>query len=507
MAVKNLLAGLVTERCRRAPSRPAVRFGGATTTYREIDAWSEAVVSSLKGSGVAPGDLVAVAVERGPALVAALLGVLKAGAAYVPLDMGHPRRRTDGVLTHAAPRAVLASAEHEEGLRRWRIVRMPCRPVELSDARMDDRSMSRSGRFDGRAYVAYTSGSTGEPKGVVCTHEGVTTYLSAMIEEFSLGEDDRVLSMMSVAFDPSVRDVFGTLIAGATIVMASSREIFDPAALADLIVRERVTSCLSIVPRALETLVEELEARPRRMEVRQVVSCGDVLTGPIARRTQDAFGCEVINQYGPTECTMAATFHRVAAPDLAASCVPIGREIGDAIVHVVDRRRRQVPFGAVGELAIGGAGLAQGYLGRPDLTAERFVPDPWNEGGRMYLTGDLGRRRDDGLLEFVGRIDDQAPRSRIDPRAVAAALRADAAVKDVEVAPLPDEAGGFRLVAFVVPFGRVDPVERNRIQDALRAFTVPSQMLMIERMPLTPNGKVDRRALLELHRTSLREPR
>lgn len=506
--MKNLVADLVAERCRRAPERPAVRFGGATTTYHEIDAWSEAVASSLKGSGVAPGDLVAVAVDRGPTLVAALLGVLKARAAYVPLDMGHPRRRTDSILTHAGPRAVLASAEYEKRLHRWRIVRMPCRPVELSAAHMDDRSVSRSGRFDGRAYVTYTSGSTGEPKGVVCTHEGVMAYLSAMIEEFALGEDDQVLSMMSVAFDPSVRDIFGTLIAGATIVMASSREIFDPAALADLIEHERVTSCLSIVPRALETLIEELESRPRCMDMRQVVSCGDVLSGPIARRAREAFDCEVINQYGPTECTMAATFHRVVASDLAASCVPIGTEIGGAIVRVLDRRRDQVPVGAVGELAIGGAGLAQGYLGRPDLTAERFVPDPWNEGGRLYLTGDLGRRRGDGLLEFVGRIDDQAPGSRADPRAVAAALRADAAAKDVEVAPLPDGAGGFRLVAFVVPFGTVDdPVARTKVQEVLRRFTINSQILMIERMPLTPNGKVDRRALLDLHRSSLQGPR
>ncbi|HXM53921.1 MAG TPA: AMP-binding protein, partial [Candidatus Dormibacteraeota bacterium] len=356
---------LFVEQRRRGAERPAVVTSTSSVTYAELDAWSIRIAEALRAAPVAPGELVGVAVERGPALVASLLGVLRSGCAYVPLEPGHPAERVGRILDQAAPRIVLVSPStgDQPVWSPYPVLEVPDR-VPLGAGPAVGGAPARV-RAEDPAYVAFTSGSTGAPKGVVCCHDGVVTYLAALIDAWSIGPGDRVLAVTSIAFDPSVRDIFGPLLAGATIVMASADETTDPSALADLMERERVTGCVSMVPRLLESLVDECEAAPRRLVFRLLLTCGDVLAAATAGRARRVLGCELGNQYGPTECTMVATSHRVAAEDLRDGAVPIGRPVGGAVVHVVDGWGELAPVGVLGELAIGGSGLARGYLGQP----------------------------------------------------------------------------------------------------------------------------------------------
>jgi amino acid adenylation domain-containing protein len=435
----------------RAPDAVAVRFEGSELTYAELDGWAGAVA-------VPPETLVGVRMERGPALVAALLGILRAGAVYVPLDPSDPRpeplAEVDLVLTGLGAAQVVA----------------PPRPV--------------SG--DAAAYVVYTSGSAGVPKGVVATHRGLANQLRWLADEFGLGPSDRVLQKASIGFDASIAELLAPLVTGARLVVARPGGAQDPDYLVDLIRREGITF-LDLPPSLLRVLVAH-PGLPRCTSLRWVLSGGEVL--PLELR--DEFrrvlpNAALYNTYGPTETTVQCTFHDCSRGGGYRS-VPIGRPIANTHVHVLDERMRPVPVGVVGELYVGGPGVARGYLNRPALTAERFVPF---EGGRVYRTGDLVRFGFDGELEFFGRTDDQVKLRgyRIELGEIEAALRRHPAVEQA-VAALRDE----RLVAHVV--GRATPEElRAHLRRHLPEHMVPAAIAPLAALPLTPSGKVDRAAL------------
>ncbi|WP_152364925.1 non-ribosomal peptide synthetase [Microlunatus speluncae] len=491
---ESLIHELVLARCREAPNRVAVVCGGRSLTYGQLDDWSASIAADLADEGAFAGEVVGVAINRDLGMIAGILGVLRAGCAYAPIDPLYPADRISHVIKSTGARLLLASDGAQYSFDSCRIVR-----VERDfDSTIRRPHRSRSGMSEGdAAYVMFTSGSTGVPKGVVCVHGAVVSYLITLIDAIGLATGDRVLAVTSSVHDPSVRDIFGTLLSGATLILATGNEIADPEALVGLMERERPTACLSIIPRLLDALLEVVELRPRiDWSIERVLTCGERLYARTADRARKLFAAEVWNQYGPTEVTMVATFHRIGLGDAAGGWVPIGRPVPGVVVRVVDRWGEVVPVGVVGELVVGGSGVARGYVGQPGLTAERFVPDRWGSGGgRLYRTGDLGRLRADGVLEFVGRVDDQVKVRgyRVEPGEVVAVVRRHPLVVDAAVVPWGDGAAR-HLVAYVV--GSVEVASlREFVRGVLPEFMVPSKVVVLESLPLSSNGKVDRRAL------------
>ncbi|MER7577014.1 amino acid adenylation domain-containing protein [Streptomyces sp. NPDC126514] len=497
-------------------------------TYRELDRRATALAGRLRGAGVGPGTVVAVCAERSAALVAALLGVLKAGGAYLPLDPDNPAERLAGLLADAAP-PVLLAADAVHG-------RLPQPPEGTRVLSLDDPELWRPDPAappaphiapDDPAYVIFTSGSTGRPKGVICTHRGIHNRLDWMQRAHPLHADDAVLQKTPTGFDVSVWELFWPLREGARLVMARPGGHRDGGYLRDAVRRHAVTT-VHFVPSMLAVFLAE-DGVERCTTLRRVICSGEELPADLARRFLDRFrACELHNLYGPTEASVDCTAWPCTRESLAgAHRVPIGRPVQNMRIYVLDRNRRPVPVGMPGELYIAGPGVALGYLNRPGLTAQRFVADPWGEpGARMYASGDLARHRPDGALEYLGRTDDQVKLHglRIEPGEIEAALRALPGVGAAAVVVREDRPGDRRLVAYLVPEAPGGPAEtpggppqRGPADDVLEAGpdgmaadpgslrqslrrTLPDSMLpsayvVLDVLPTGPNGKLDRRAL------------
>ena len=361
---------------------------------------------------------------------------------------------------------------------------------------------------DDLAYVIYTSGSTGAPKGVMIEHRGVVNHIAALIRDYGLGPADTVLQLPSLSFHPSVRDILGTLSAGARLVVLDEAEAKDPLKIVEVIARERVTCALSFVPSLLRAVLES----PRTDELpdarlRLILTCGEGLREQDARRARERFGCVVANQFGPTETIMACSKHTDGPRRPARRDGSRGEGGGQRPLYVVDRHGGLAPIGARGELLVGGLSLARGYLNRPELTAERFGADPFcaAPGARVHRTGDLVRYRGDGCLEFLGRIDDQVKirGHRVELGEVEAALaRCEGVNQAAAAAVRTDAEGECRLLGVLVPdrggvAPEIDDV-RSRLERALPAYMVPAAIAMVDELPLTPSGKVDRLALARM---------
>jgi amino acid adenylation domain-containing protein len=479
----------------RTPDAVAIAEGKATLTYRSLDGRVDALAGRLRAAGVGPESRVGVLLERSTELVVALLAVLKAGAAYVPIDPSNPREVQAFLAADAGVSALLVrNAEH-------------ARRAEASAGGAELVCVDGAGpagvngpaaRPANVAYVIYTSGSTGRPKGVMVPHEGVVNRLTWMQAAYGLGPADAVLQKTTFAFDVSVWEFFWPLLNGARLVLAAPGGQHDPAHLAELIEREAITT-LHFVPSALEVFLDgPYAARCRRL--RRVICSGEALSPGLAARFFAALpGVELHNLYGPTEASIDVTSWACVEGDSGRS-VPIGRPIANTECYVLDSELEPVPAGVAGELYLGGVGLARGYLGRPGLTAERFVPDPFAKraGTRLYRTGDRARRRADGALEFLGRLDDQVKIRgfRVELAEVEAALRRQPGVRDA-VAVARGEGAERSLVAYVV--GAADATDaaglRARLGEALPGYMVPSVFVPLDRLPLTASGKIDRRAL------------
>ncbi|MEU9347336.1 non-ribosomal peptide synthase/polyketide synthase [Streptomyces sp. NPDC048278] len=473
----------------RIPAAPAVVFEGTPLTYAELDQRVERLAHTLAAHGARAETTVAVALPRSAALVVTLLAVHRAGAAYLPLDPGYPADRLAYTLADARP-ACLVTGEGgtvpDTGVPRLTVT------ADGTPAHPADAPLPTS--YDPRhpAYVIYTSGSTGRPKGVVVPHAGIVNRLLWMQDAYRLGADDRVLQKTPAGFDVSVWEFFWPLITGATLVVARPEGHQDPAYLAELI-REQAVTTAHFVPSMLRAFLDE-PAAASCTGLRRVMCSGEALPAPSAARFRRLLpDTRLHNLYGPTEASVDVTAHEVPAdPDT----VPIGRPVWNTRTYVLDAGLRPVPPGVAGELYLAGVQLARGYLGRPGLTAERFVADPYGPAGaRMYRTGDLARWTADGELEYLGRTDDQVKLRgfRIEPGEIETVLAAHPAVAHATVVVRDD-----RLVAYAVPApgATVDSAAlRAHATAALPEYMVPAAVVTLDALPLTPNGKLDRRAL------------
>ena len=492
----------------RSPDAVAV-WDGRDWSYRDVDAMAEGVAAQLRVLGVGPEVVVGVMLPRDVSLVAGMLGVLKAGGAYLPLDEGYPDARLRFMVADCAVSVVVCGP----GLRERAAGLVPS-VVEVvpGEVRAGGRAGVRA-RPANLAYVIYTSGSTGTPKGVAVEHRNVTALFEAAREHFDLAADDAWSVFHSASFDFSVWEIWGALCHGGRAVILTRDVARDPDALLDVLRTQKV-SILSITPPAFASFVISTPGqRDHVPSLRYVVFGGDVLRADHLNRWTDLHGLAspaLVNMYGITEGTVHVTVHRVTQEDLIGG--PHSR-IGSALrgvgVAVVDGRGQTVGVGVAGELWIGGRGVARGYVGRGRLTAERFGPAAWGDAGRWYRTGDRVRWRADGTLDFLGRADHQVKVRgyRIELGEVEAAIRLMGEVSDVVVVTRDrDRAGvaGRELVAYVVarpgPGGGPGPdadAVRRFVRDRLPSFMVPATVVMLARLPLTANGKVDRAALPE----------
>ncbi|MFG1667529.1 amino acid adenylation domain-containing protein [Streptomyces sp. Y7] len=476
------IPGRFAAQAARTPDAPAVESDGEVLTYGRLDAVSDALAGRLREAGVRPGDTVALPLARSVAMIVAQLAVLKAGGCCLPLDPGAPAGRLAALVGAAGARAAVAERD----------VQLPVEVPVLQPFGPEAAALpAGSVHPESAAYVMYTSGSTGEPKGIVTPHRAVVELASD--GRFAGGAHARVLLHSPHTFDASTYETWVPLLNGGTVVVAPPGPV-TPDLLKRLLPEARVTA-LWLTAELLRTVAE---IAPEVLgTVREVWAGGDVLAPEAVGRVRERCpGTRVVNGYGPTETTVFATAHPVTG-DVGTS-VPIGRPLDNSRAHVLDRLLRPVPTGAVGELYVAGSGLAHGYAHRPGQTAERFVADPYGPpGSRMYRTGDLVRRLPGGELEFVGRADDQVKVRgfRIEPGEVEAALTACPGVERAVVAARPGPGGGKRLVAYVVG-GDLDLV-REYAARTLPAHLVPSAWARLDAVPLTAHGKVDRAALPE----------
>ncbi|MFL6138091.1 MAG: non-ribosomal peptide synthetase [Frankiaceae bacterium] len=494
---------------RSAAARPdavAVRFEGEALTYGALDRDANRLAHLLAGGhGVGPGVVVGLLLERGPLIPTAQLAVMRAGGAWLPLDPANPAARTAFQLTDAAARVVLTTSDLAALLPDGTPALVLDDPeVQRRLARAPDRPPRCEATPDDLAYVIYTSGSTGTPKGVLVTHRSMVNYVTSIGETFAIAPDDRVLQFANPAFDASVFDVHATLARGATLVCAPRSQLHDPDALAALLRRERISVC--DLPPAVLGLLGPGSALP---DLRALCVGTEAVPAELVNRWQRP-ARRIVNGYGPTEATVACIEHRCPDHPLTAP-PPIGRAMANHRAYVLDGDGNLAPVGVPGELHVAGAGLARGYLGRPALTAERFVPCPFGPpGARMYATGDVVRWLPSGELEFIGRVDRQVKIRglRIELGEIEHVLLRHASVRHAVVAvsaagPAPE------LVAYVVPSGELDESAlRAHLANQLPLHMVPSWFVTLSELPLTSSGKLDQARLPEPRREpeSLHQP-
>ncbi|HEV2150062.1 MAG TPA: amino acid adenylation domain-containing protein [Longimicrobiaceae bacterium] len=480
----------------RTPEALALEWGDQVLTYRELDARANRLAHHLAGLGVGPEDRVGVLLERSPEMVVATLAVMKAGGCCVPVDTTYPPERVELMLADSAVRVLLSQGDLGAPLAGAgvRVVRLDTPPELLSSGPADPPRSGVAPR--NLAYVFYTSGSTGRPKGVMMAHREVVQFAACIPETMPMGPGDRVTQASNASFDAAVFEVWGALLNGAALVGIDRDVLLSAAALAKALREQRITHLYQTAALFNQHVREQVDAYSG---LRQLVFGAEAVgTEGVRRMLLQGRPKRVLHEYGPTEATVWCTLDVVEEVAEGAATVPIGRPVPNARAYVLGPDLEPQPAGVPGELYVGGAGVVRGYLGRPDLTAGRFVPDPFapEPGARMYRTGDRVRWRPDGRLEFMGRLDDQVKMRgfRIEPGEVEGALSAHPGVRQARVIVREDRPGEKRLVAYVVGTAGADAL-RAHLRRSLPEYMVPQAFVALDRLPLTPNGKLDRKAL------------
>jgi len=500
------LHGLFERQAAATPDAVALVYEDERLTYRELNVRANRLARHLQRLGVGTDAVVGILLERSTEMIVSLFAVLKAGGAYMPLDPEYPADRLGMMLEDSGASVLLTSVELRgrlESLSPGRELRVVVPDAESEAvAALDGGELGVAVAPENLAYVIYTSGSTGRPKGVMSQHLGICNRLFWMQEAYRLDASDSVMQKTTYSFDVSVWEFFWPLMTGARLVVARPGGHRDGAYLAGLIERERVTT-MHFVPSMLQVFLREPGLRERCRSLRRVVCSGEALPVDLQERFFETLDTELHNLYGPTEASVDVSFWECRKGSEHRS-VPIGRPIANTQLYVLERGGRPSPTGAAGELHIGGVGLARGYLGRPALTAEKFVPDPFSAdpGARLYRTGDLARHLADGQIEFLGRIDHQVKVRgfRIELGEIEAVLAEHASVEEALVLAREFGGGDKRLVAYVVAAAG-SAVAAGELREHLRGrlpdYMLPSAFVMLDSLPLTPNGKLDRRALPE----------
>ncbi|MCX4870453.1 MULTISPECIES: non-ribosomal peptide synthetase [unclassified Streptomyces] len=552
----------ILEQAAATPDATALRHGDTTYTYRRLAEESEQYARRLAGLGIGPEDTVAVLLDRSPRLVAALLGIWRAGAAYVPVDPGYPDERVGHMLATTGTRTVLTETRYadrfdgpavlvadedgstaldmdEDGSTALDMDEDGSTALDMDEDGSTALDMDEDGSaapadadgltvlvaddpaeqaaraaataalptgydLDALAYVIYTSGSTGRPKGVLVTHRGLANYLGWTVQAYADAGPGGAPLFSSVAFDLGVPDLYAPLMTGRDVHLLP--QDFDTADLGALLAAGAPYAFIKLTPGHLDLLQQQLTDEQIRNLAGLVIAAGDSFTARLAERWTTSAGPDgtrLAAEYGPTEITVGNSAYFLDGP-VTTELVPIGRAVPHTTMYVLDEQLRPLPVGVPGEVWIGGIGVARGYAGRPDLTAERFVPDPYGPAGtRLYRTGDIARVLPDGNLDFVARADHQVKLRgyRIEPGEIEAALTADPAVAEAVALVREDSPGAKELVAYVVPAEGADPDDltpaalRARVGETLPPYMVPAAYLTLDALPLTANGKLDRRAL------------
>ena len=485
----------------RTPDATAVVFGERRMSYRELNRRANQLAHRLRAQGVAPESLIGVALDRTPELVVALLGVWKAGAAYVPLDVAYPPDRLSFMLEDAAVRLLLTQQTHAH-LFPTATDKTICLDSDWPQiAEMADGNPISEATPSNLAYVMYTSGSTGRPKGAMILHSGLVNYLTWAIKTYALEPGGSVPVHSSISFDLTVTSLYPALLSGGQVDLL--REDVAAQNLLLALRQGKGRNLVKITPAHLELISRQVSPEDAAGMTKLFVIGGENLTAESLRVWRDgAPETRLINEYGPTETVVGCCVYEVEAHDPQNGSVPIGRPIANTELYILDEHLEPVPIGDKGEIYIGGAGVARGYLNRPELTLERFIPDPFSgrAGARLYKTGDLARYRADGILEYIGRVDNQVKIRgyRIELGEVEAVLASHPAVQACAVHAREDTPGNKQLVAYVVTREgeslRSDDLHeflRQRLPDHM----APRQFVYLQTLPLTNNGKVDRKAL------------
>jgi amino acid adenylation domain-containing protein len=492
---------LFEQQVEKDPDSVAVVFNEQRLTYRELNQRTNQIAHYLRGLGVGPDSLVGVCLQRSPEMVAGLLGVWKAGGAYVPLDPSYPKERLAFMVSDAAVQVLLTEkrCEHLFSPAHSRTVRLDSDwPLIARESQSNPDSGATPSDL---AYVMYTSGSTGTPKGAMILQSGLVNYLTWAIKTYGVKPGGSVPVHSSISFDLTVTSLYTPLLAGAGVELLAE----DAAAqsLLAALQRQKGRSLVKITPAHLELLSQQLTPDEVADMTNVFVIGGENLLAEKLRMWREfAPATRLINEYGPTETVVGCCVYEVQADDPRNGSVPIGRPIDNTQLYVLDSDLQPIPVGETGELYIGGAGVARGYWNRPELTEERFLPDPFSgePGARMYKSGDLARYRPDGILEYLGRADNQVKVRgyRIELGEIEATLASHPGVQSCAVLAREDEPGDRQLVGYVRPAkdqSLVPEELRTFLEQRLPAYMVPAHFVLLGSLPLTPNGKVDRKAL------------
>jgi microcystin synthetase protein McyA len=509
VTAKTCLHEMFEAQAAETPDAPAVRFEGRELTYAELNHRANQLARRLRRFGVKPDTRVAILMEPSLEMIVALLGVLKAGGAYVPLDPAYPAERLSFLTrdSHALLVVTLEALRERAPQGAGRLLTLD---GDLLAYQEEDReNLSPAATPNNLAYIIYTSGSTGQPKGALITHENVVRLFTQTHPWFRFGPRDVWTMFHSFSFDFSVWEIFGALLYGGTLIVTPPATARSPESFHRLLAQEKVT-VLNQTPSAFRQLLGRLtsvaEDRIEELSLRLIIFGGEALEISALARWFELYGDrrpQLVNMYGITETTVHVTYRPLSARDLTSASV-IGAPIPDLQTYIVDRQLRLVPPGVVGELLVGGDGTARGYLNRPGLTASRFQPDPFSRrlGARIYRTGDLARRLASGELVFIGRADAQVKIRgfRIELGEIETALAAHPAVRDCAVTSREDGTGERRLIAYLVPANGAHPKVgelREFLSGRLPEYMVPATFVNLDRLPLTPHGKLDLRALPE----------